>query len=96
MVNVLLYMVSSRSSFSILRCCKTLESEISKIDAAYDSLNEAWTEGEVTGFEQEKLLDLELGKARKLVSLNVAFIIHLQLSAKETTLSGYIQTQIYI
>ena len=52
-------MVASRWSSSILRCCKTLEDEIAKIDAAYDKLNEAWTEGEVTGFDKDKLLALE-------------------------------------
>ena len=42
-----------------------MQAEIAKIDAAYDNLNEAWTEGEVTGFDTEKLLALELVKAGK-------------------------------
>ena len=41
-----------------LRTCGTIQSEITKIDAAYDSLNEAWTEGEVCGWETEKFLAL--------------------------------------
>jgi hypothetical protein len=46
-----------------------LEDEIAKIDAAYDNLNEAWTEGEVTGFDNDKLLALELRKAEQILCL---------------------------
>lgn len=38
--------------------CGTIQSEITKIDAAYDSLNEAWTEGEVCGWETDKFYNL--------------------------------------
>ena len=53
---IMLYIYMCTTTFSTfqLRTCGTIQSEITKIDAAYDSLNEAWTEGEVCGWETDK------------------------------------------
>ena len=38
------------------RCVKSLESDITKVDAEYDKCQEAWANGEVENFTGDKLL----------------------------------------